>query len=541
MVTQREGKLVQQGALPRFLSGQTQPLKPFLRLEINQFKHSAAEILNVRARVSKLVISIDGLCVVRLSPLLIVLANILTQAKNVFFSKPSAIGGEAGIRDTGMNEAHSKTHGGDLNPSKKVNVCFKEFQIDLFLERVPELVSIYTNDLAAKTFSMVFVEKFFIPIKFPEFNTATAAPNIMIEEEADPTYNERSGNREPTNPSHQETDGIVEKPQEPNFKPQKRHLTLVDRIREHYQSQILGHATALLVNTKVLDGPTALYSSVNQKWLQFFKSPSGAGSKAAMSGLNSTLSKKAFRESIYTAFRAQNEATGNPGLLAGQSDHKSWYSGSSGVDRLLHVLYSIPFAGRWVPGKRLNEESGEASRQLLAQRKPHRIPRFFFKNAILIPYSSLKARLQMVVDNRDVIAGTFYFITPDDVILLAPERMYIVSRAPEKEVYILQIDQIFNVVFEEPQTPIKPSSQLAEQDDMMSLSTLRQEGSAVLSLIIYFYEKEKFEKNVSRAADPFAKAYKYHRLDFVGVNQKVRKEFEERIKQEKENNFVAFF
>lgn len=532
---------MQQGALPRFLSGQTQSLKPFLRLEINQFKHSAAEILNVRARLSKLVIYIDGLCIVRLSPLLIVLANILTQAKNVFFSKPTQIGDEIGGKEAGQSEQHSKHQASDLNPSKKVNVCFKEFQIDMFLERVPELVSTYTNDLAAKTFSMVFVEKFFIPIKFPEFNTATAAPIHIVEEDPDTTAIERGANSDSHQLTHTDGPGQGEKQVEVHSKSQKRHSTLADRIRQHYQSQIMSHASALLVNTKFLDGPTALYSSVNQKWLQFFKTPTGEGGKAAMAGLNSHHSKKAFRESIYTAFRAHNQAVGNHGMIAGQNDNKSWYSGSLSIDRALQMLYSIPFAGRWVPGKRLSEESGEASRQLLAQRKPHRIPRFFFKNAILIPYSSLKARLQMVVDNRDVIAGTFYFITPDDVILLAPERMYIVSRDPDKEVHILQIDQIFNVVFEEPQTSLKPASQMAEQDDMMSLSTLRQEGSAVLSLVIYHYDKKKFEKNVSRAADPFVKADKYLRLEFVGVNQKVRKEFEERIKLEKENNFVAFF
>jgi hypothetical protein len=45
------------------------------------------------------------------------------------------------------------------------------------------------------------------------------------------------------------------------------------------------------------------------------------------------------------------------------------------------------------------------SEEILAHRKPIRHPRFFFKNRILIPYSSLKAKLQMVVDNKDLEDG----------------------------------------------------------------------------------------------------------------------------------------
>lgn len=537
--------MVQQGTLPSFWSGQAPSLKPFLRLEINQFKHSAAEILNIRARVSKLIVHIDGLCFVRLSPLLTVLGNISTQAKNVFFSKSAReVSPEEHMHEeTAHMDGHVNRHS-DVNPSKKVNVCFKDFQIDMFLERIPELVSTYTNDLAAKTFSMVFVERFFIPIKFPEFNTAKATVGHPTEDDHDVMVEGRPTQTD-LHPNNMDGVKSAEQGHSNNTKSKPRHpATLTDRIREHYQSQIMSNAYSILANTKLLDGTTALYSSVNQKWLEFFKSPSSEGGKSSMSSLNSHQSKKAFRESIYTAFRAHTHAVGAQGTAARQPDSKSWLNTTWNPNRLLQTLYSIPFAARWVPGRRQMEESGEVSRQLISERKPHRIPRFFFKNAILIPYSSLKARLQMVVDNKDIVEGTFYFITPDDVILLAPEKMYIVSRNPQHEVFILQIDQIFKVAFEEPQTPLKQPTELSESDEilsMLSIPTLRQEGLGAFSLTINYYDKRKFEKNVSGPADPFAKADKCLRLEFFGVNQKVKKEFEARITHEKENNFVAFF
>ena len=45
------------------------------------------------------------------------------------------------------------------------------------------------------------------------------------------------------------------------------------------------------------------------------------------------------------------------------------------------------------------------SLNILATRKPKRPPRFFFKSKYLIPYSSMKAKLQMTIDVRDIENG----------------------------------------------------------------------------------------------------------------------------------------
>lgn len=78
---------------------------------------------------------------------------------------------------------------------------------------------------------------------------------------------------------------------------------------------------------------------------------------------------------------------------------------SSKTDRLLTTLYSLPFASHIMPSDRGQHMISEASKSIVNSRRPIRHPRFFFKNRILIPYSSMKAQLQMVVDNKDIENG----------------------------------------------------------------------------------------------------------------------------------------
>lgn len=82
---------------------------------------------------------------------------------------------------------------------------------------------------------------------------------------------------------------------------------------------------------------------------------------------------------------------------------------SSKTEKLMSTLYALPFASRIIPPQRIQGQNSEASKLLVNSRRPNRHPRFFFKNRILIPYSSMKAQLQMIVDNKDIENGVRLF------------------------------------------------------------------------------------------------------------------------------------
>ena len=65
------------------------------------------------------------------------------------------------------------------------------------------------------------------------------------------------------------------------------------------------------------------------------------------------------------------------------------------------------------------------------------------------------------------------------------------------------------------------------------------ENSATMKII--YYDKHKFETEMSKKKDPFDAASKYMKYKFRKINQKVREEFEQRISLEKQNNFASFF
>ena len=75
---------------------------------------------------------------------------------------------------------------------------------------------------------------------------------------------------------------------------------------------------------------------------------------------------------------------------------------SSLIDSVL-VPFSSPFKLGIDLGNRYEAENNTAN--LAAARKPKRPPRFFFKSKYLIPYSSMKAKLQMTIDVKDIESG----------------------------------------------------------------------------------------------------------------------------------------
>ena len=203
--------------------------------------------------------------------------------------------------------------------------------------------------------------------------------------------------------------------------------------------------------------------------------------------------------------------------------------------RLIHALYSVPFASQLMPPSSRGRYSGEESKYLITHRKPIRHPRFFFKNSILIPYSSLKAQLQMVVENTEIEKGvvyayqTYYSITDELVILITPSKLYIASKICDQPAFNQELSQIFSVQFlkEDSDNPDgKPQPKLDEDDEVLK---------------IVYYDRKLFVSEINRNKDPFSVANKYWKTTLKKVNQKAKKDFLDRIEVEKANNFANFF
>lgn len=92
--------------------------------------------------------------------------NISAQASNVFLPVNSPSQNDKSIEEM----SHSQSHRAIPVVVKKVNIILKDFELDLILEKVPELISSLSNDYLAKIFSMLFTDICYLPIKLPEFN-----------------------------------------------------------------------------------------------------------------------------------------------------------------------------------------------------------------------------------------------------------------------------------------------------------------------------------------------------------------------------------
>jgi hypothetical protein len=111
------------------------------------------------------------------------------------------------------------------------------------------------------------------------------------------------------------------------------------------------------------------------------------------------------------------------------------------------------------------------------------------------------------------------------VILLSNLKLYIITRISDSPVICLDINQIFSIEFsQEPQG--EPG--LAR-------------GGPVDILVLEYYDKGRFNKGMLKKKDPFDSSVLKLKLRLAKVNQKVKVEFEERIKLEKAENFAIFF
>lgn len=115
------------------------------------------------------------------------------------------------------------------------------------------------------------------------------------------------------------------------------------------------------------------------------------------------------------------------------------------------------------------------------------------------------------------------------MILLSNSKLYVVSKLIDTPVACLDIDQIFSVQF------------IADDPDEASGANKETGEDASVCLSIVYYDKVKFEREISKSRDPFDVASKFLKIRFAKVNQKVKDEFEARIKEEQENNFATFF
>jgi hypothetical protein len=160
IITQRA---MQKSKYPSLYFWANQQSKPFLKLEMNFFTHSNTQLINIRGRLAKLIFNLDGASFSKLYPMVSLTAAIITRAINIFFP-PSSLTNEISMYDR--------------NPPKptvvnRYNINLREFEVDLFLERIPELIASLSNDYIAQIFSMLFSEICYFPIKFGEFNSET--------------------------------------------------------------------------------------------------------------------------------------------------------------------------------------------------------------------------------------------------------------------------------------------------------------------------------------------------------------------------------
>lgn len=139
--------------------------KPFLKIAVNFFTHSNTQLINVRAKMSKLIINLDGAAFSRLYPLANLIYKILMQGQHVFIT---------GASSTDIDTTrHAINHKPKNYIVTKYNISVRECEIDLFLEKVPELISSLSNDYVAKIISMLFSDICYFPIKIKEFSTDT--------------------------------------------------------------------------------------------------------------------------------------------------------------------------------------------------------------------------------------------------------------------------------------------------------------------------------------------------------------------------------
>lgn len=138
--------------------------KPFLKISVNFFTHSNTRLINVQAKLSKLIVNLDGAAFSRLYPLANLIYNILMQGQHVFFP-----GGPSNSEE--MSESMEMCAKPRSSLITKFNISIKECEVDLFLEKVPELISSLSNDYVAKIISMLFSDICYFPIKIKEFSS----------------------------------------------------------------------------------------------------------------------------------------------------------------------------------------------------------------------------------------------------------------------------------------------------------------------------------------------------------------------------------
>lgn len=161
VVTQRPVKKTNVGRLNWWGNTQT---KPFLKVVMNFFSHSNTQLINIRAKIAKLILNLDGAAFSRLYPLATLVYNILMQGMYVFF--PEHVDDEL-IREKLAMDTPKQTL------IKKYHISIQECEVDLFMEKVPELISSLSNDYVAKIISMLFSDICYFPIKMKELNIDT--------------------------------------------------------------------------------------------------------------------------------------------------------------------------------------------------------------------------------------------------------------------------------------------------------------------------------------------------------------------------------
>lgn len=264
IITQRRLKNTKYAGL-HFWSNTAAPApKPCIKIEVNFFTHAYNRLVNIRSKLSKFIVNLDGAAFSKLYPLIILFVNISIQARNIFLTAPAT---SESLQNLDNSELFPLTDDQELSVSKqklpitsRYNVFIKDFEIDLFLEKVPELISSLSNDYVAKIFSMLFSDICYFPIRLKEFSSETVRALETV------------------------------------------NRSMKSEILRHYSSQIGVHVIDLLSNTKLFGNPAKIFANLHDVLLNSFKD----GREEDHSN-----TQKIFRESFITMFHAHSKASGN--------------------------------------------------------------------------------------------------------------------------------------------------------------------------------------------------------------------------------------
>lgn len=194
------------------------------------------------------------------------------------------------------------------------------------------------------------------------------------------------------------------------------------------------------------------------------------------------------------------------------------------VGRLIHTALILPLATPFLPALVKERKLGLVGEGLTEEESalipdnrnednvvPKRPPRFFYRNKILVPFSELKAKLQLILDNKDINKGFFFYISSHYVVLLTEDKFVLISKQSQRPILTQEYSAIFRVNI---------------YDDK-----IQEEKSGVKEKYqkIDYYETAKFLTSIVKKEDPFVSSSKTVRFQLKEPQEKSIDEMKKKI------------